>query len=426
MGLYEKAKQYMYDKKIEVLTNLERRQFRNVFEEDEHLISMIIKECSYLLKKSEGNEDCINKLISSFIFNNAIEMNSEELLDGFTSLLQNEMNIDSFLFYNHHEKRCVLDPKFKKTWPYGDLKEVFKPSDFDLEGIKERLANRKDTSGLNLISIDFLSLLKTYSEEEGEEFDVPLSSSNVEAFCILDENLKPYVMFVFASKTIDFHKEDIFESLELATFIFYYLYVSKVTAEDEAERNTFAFALKYIERLLDKNSSIYINTFKLKHLLTPKKYKDNYSAMYHQMDAILAETKNIENLFCLGNYHYITIADNAMLSKQHLDNFKIIADRVRQEVLPIISFSKSKVDYPSKRFTNKSEFMDYVIYLIDNGVPPPLKVVKSKSSSIKKSTASKKAVGDTTTADAPSLKKTAAKKTAAKKDTSKKATTKKK
>ncbi len=422
MGLYEKAKQYMYEKKIEVLTNLERRQFRHVFQEDEHLISLIIKECSYLLKKSEGNEVCITKLLSSFVFNNALSLNSQEFLDGFISLLQNSINIESFLFYNHHEKRCILDERTRKTWPHGHLKEIFKPSDFDLTDIKERLAN-KDPEHLNVISIDFLALLKEHSEENEEEegeFNVPLSSSNVEAFCVLDANFKPYVLFVFASKNLDFPREEIFESLEMATFIFYYFYVSKVASEYEMQKNTFAFVLKYVERLLDKNSSIYINTFKLRNLITPKKFKENYSNTYENMDAILAETKGIEDLFRLGNYHYITIADNEMQSKQQLEAFKVIADKVRKDVLPTIAFSKNKVAYPSKRFTSKSEFMEYLVFLLDKGVAPPVKVSKksigkaSKSSSAKKNV-SAAATTKASTQDEPTTKKNTTKKTTSKK-----------
>ncbi len=425
MGLYEKAKQYMYERKLEVLNNLEKRQFRNVFEEDEHLISIIIKECSYLLKKDEGNEVCMNRLLSSFVFNNAVDLSSKDFIEGFISLLKKEIGIDTFLFYDNQDKRYILDEVSKKTWTYGDIKEIFKPSDFDFEGKIENL----DAKNLNIVKFDFLSLIKECAGNNTSDDNDPvvtLTTSNVEAFCVLDENLKPFVFFVFASPTIDFPKEDIADSLQMATFIFYYFYVSKIRSEYEVGRNSFSFVLKTIETLLDKNSSIYVNTFKLKHLVTPKKFKGNHSELYAAMDAMLAETKEIENIFCLGNYHYVTITDNEMLSKQHLDSFKSIMDRLKRDVCPGISFHISRVDYPSKRFTSKDEFMAYIMLLLDRGCTPVDKISKktavasakkdnSKSKGSTKSTTHKKRAADKNVQTSDTTQTSAAKKSTAKK-----------
>ncbi len=367
MGLYEKAKQYMYEKKIEVLNNLEKRQFRHVFEEDEHLIGLIIKECNYLLRKGESNDVCMNKIISSFVFNNTISLNSKDFIDGFISLLKEELNIDSFLFYNNQDKRCVLDEVSKETWTYGYIKDVFKPSDFNISNKKEQMLDNEGNI-LKVVGIDFLSLLKEHCDED--EFSVSLDGSNIEAFCVLDDNSKPFVIFVFASENVDFPKEDILDSLKMASFIFYYFYTSKIATEYENNRNNFSYILHHIESLLDKNSSIYINTFKLKHLVTSKKFKDNNSDLYKNIDDVLADTKNIENIFRLGNYHYITITDNEMLSKQNLESFRGLIDRLRKDVCSTISFAVNRVEYPSKRFISRDEFMDYLMFLLETGEAP--------------------------------------------------------
>lgn len=408
MGLYEKAKKHMYEKKIDILDNLHKRNFRHVFKEDEKSIAAILKECRHLIKKSEESDKYISNFISALSQDDILNLDKQQLEESFVSILKDVIDVEAVLLYNFDGQKYSLSKQSQKSLEWS-LDIVHIDSVDNIEIVSEKGGEENKS---NIIEIDFLSILEKNNIENPEN----ISSLYLKSISVLDKDYKCVSLFVFTSKNKNFYQEYNVDLLKMFSYIFCVFYSNSKEAEDNKETehgvilNNKASLFKYIQNKIDNDEDVFINTLKLKHLKIPKKLENKYIEIYTNIDLLLGKM-DVKNIVDIGSHNYIVVSTNDEEAKSVASTFKKTKAMLKKEVINGINFYINSMKFPDKKFNRSFDFISALSFLLDTGKMPKIKkTAPKKSSAIKKTVPKKTRV---------SKKKAVSKKTTAKKLASK-------
>ena len=379
MGLYQKAKKHIYEKKINILDTLHERNFRSVFKEDEKSIGLILKEYRILLKKNEESSKYISNFISSLISNDTINLTKQNIEKKFISILKEIIDIDSLLFYKFDGQHYTLSEQSQKTfeWTKGishiDNKEII------VDNLNKENKN-------NIIEIDFLSILENSNIEKPEN----ILSSYLKGICVLDEHYKCSSLFVFTSKDSNFNQEHNIDFLKIFSYMLdtFYNKSKEIEIDEEKEiniENNKASIFEYIQSIIDSDESVFINTFKLKYFKIPKKQQDNYIEIYKKIDQLLIDI-NIKNIINIGSHNYIVISKSSEQSKLVSNILKKTKTTLKNKVLNSINFHMNSLKFPDKKFNSSFDFISNISFLLDTGEKQKINTTTAKKKSQEKTT----------------------------------------